>query len=357
MITSFSEFINESNKERYLNYYAFDWDDNILTMPTIIHMEKRSPGGWIPVDVSTSEFAKIRQDEDNWRLIRNTPSIAFSEFKDNGPRGEMAFISDMRKAIKEKTFGPSWDDFIKCLINGSLFAIITARGHEPQTIRKGVEWIINNYLSKDQLYEMYDNLLKFDYLFKVDHERRIPKILKDIPSYNIVFRSYLNQCDFVGVSNDKISKELGNLDPEEAKEKALLNFKEKINSFSSKIGYKAKIGFSDDDIKNIEKIENLVDNLKKEDFPNIVEYTVKNTKNPQDIKVKKKIVEFVDPSKQSIIGSTTFGNMTSQLHPSSYFDRQDAFKHQHLKRTEFIKKFSKEILDKEKSKNKVNKLN
>jgi len=357
MITSFSEFLNESKKENYLNYYAFDWDDNILTMPTIIHMEKRSPGGWIPVDISTSEFAKVRQDEENWRVIRNIPELAFSDFKDTGPRGDTAFVSDMRKAIQEKTFGPSWLDFIECLMNGSLFAIITARGHDSKTIRKGVEWIINNYLTKEQLYEMYDNLLKFDYLFKVDHKREIPKILKDIPSYNIVFRSYLDQCDFVGVSNDKMSNELGTLNPEKAKEKALLNFKEKINKFSSNIGYKAKIGFSDDDNKNIEKIENLVDNLKKEDFPNIVEYIVKNTKNPKNIKVKKKIVEFVDPSKQSIIGSTTFGNMTSQLHPSSQLDRQDAFKHQHLKRTEFIKKMSKDILDKEKKKNKVNKSN
>ena len=356
MITSFSEFLNESKKENYLNYYAFDWDDNILTMPTIIHMEKRSPGGWIPVDVSTSEFAKIRGDDDNWRVIRNSPSIAFSEFNDKGPRGYVAFISDMRKAISNKTFGPSWDDFISCLINGSLFAIITARGHDSKTIRSGVEWIINNYLSKEQLYEMYDNLLKFDYLFKVEYKREIPKILKDIPSYNIVFRNYLDQCDFIGVSNEKISNELETLNPEEAKQKALLNFKEKINKFSSNIGYKARIGFSDDDSKNVKKIENLVDNLKKEDFPNIIEYIIKDTKDPKNVKVKKKVMEFVDPSKQSIIGSTTFGNMTSQLYPSSELDRQDDFKNQHLRRTEFIKKMSKDILDKEKKKNKSKKL-
>lgn len=352
MIFNFNEFLKESKKEYYLNYYAFDWDDNILNMPTVIHMDKRSGDGWVPIDVSTSEFAKIREDKDNWRISQNSPSVAFSEFTDTGSRSDMAFILDMRKAIKQKQFGPSWNDFIECLVNGSLFAIITARGHSSDTIRKGVEWIINNYLSEKQLYEMYNNLLKFDYLFKIEYKKPVPKLLKDIPSYNIVFRKYLDNCDFVGVSNPEISDELGALNPEEAKEKALLKFKEKINKFTSQIGYKSRIGFSDDDAKNVKKIEDLVDNLDKEDFPNIIEYIVKNTKEPENIKVKKKLVEFVDPLNQSTITTTTFGNMTSHLYPSSQDNRTDDFHNQHLKRTEFLKKMSKEILNKEKKKKK-----
>ena len=41
--------------------YSFDWDDNILNMPTHIHLEKMVGDEWIPVDVSTSEFAEMRQ--------------------------------------------------------------------------------------------------------------------------------------------------------------------------------------------------------------------------------------------------------------------------------------------------------
>lgn len=354
MITNFSEFINESSKDNHLNYYAFDVDDNLLTMPTVIHMEKKLGDGWVPVDVTTSDFAKIRDDYDNWRVPQNSPYRAFSEFRDNGPRGEMAFINDMRKAIVNKSFGPSWDDFIECLLNGSIFAIITARGHSPKTIRSGVEWIINNYLTKDQIYEMYNNLLKFDYLFKVEYENMmIPKFISGIPSYNIVFRKYLDNCDFIGVSYNVSDFSVFN--PELAKEKALINFKEKINKFAGNIGYKAIIGFSDDDSKNIKSIENLVDNLTKEDFPNIVEYVIKNTKDPENIKVKKKVMEFIDPSAQSVISATTFGNMTSHLYPSSMDNRQDDFHHQHLKRTEFLKKMSKDILSKKKSKKRLKK--
>ena len=33
--------------------YSFDWDDNILFMPTRIHLEKRRGKGWVPVSFST----------------------------------------------------------------------------------------------------------------------------------------------------------------------------------------------------------------------------------------------------------------------------------------------------------------
>jgi hypothetical protein len=48
----------------------------------------------------------------------------------------------------------------------------------------------------------------------------------------------------------------------------------------------AKIGFSDDDLKNVKHIEDLVDNLHNERFPNIKEVVVKGTKDPLNITKK-----------------------------------------------------------------------
>jgi hypothetical protein len=45
---------------------------------------------------------------------------------------------------------PSWKKFINVLENGYLFTLITARGHGPEAIRKGIEWIIDNYLTDEQ---------------------------------------------------------------------------------------------------------------------------------------------------------------------------------------------------------------
>ena len=44
--------------------YSFDWDDNILKMPTKIKMLKKSDTGWEPVDVGTHEFALVRDHSD-----------------------------------------------------------------------------------------------------------------------------------------------------------------------------------------------------------------------------------------------------------------------------------------------------
>lgn len=331
-----------------LLYYAFDWDDNILYMPTKIHMDKLIDGEWVPTDVSTAEFAEVRNDKDNWRILNNNPDEAFSEFRDFGPRGDDAFLEDAKSAISSNKLGPAWDDFIECLCNGSLFAIITARGHESAAMRKGIEWIIDNILSEEQIYEMYNNLLKFAYLFKSNGD--FDRILKGNPSKNNLVRLYLDNCEFVGVSSPSRGGSPAN--PEKAKEDALMDFKRKIDKFSSQIGIKAKIGFSDDDIKNVKHIEDLIDNLNHEQFPNIIHYVVKGTKDPSMI--TKKVKTLTETSHQtpglesSVMAFTQFNNMTNRLYPKDMEGRQDDYLNEFRRKTEFLAKNSKEILKKKK---------
>jgi hypothetical protein len=339
---------NENINKYFLKFYAFDWDDNILYMPTKIHMDKLIDGEWVPTDVSTAEFADVRNDKENWRILNNDPDEAFSEFRDFGPRGENAFLDDAKSAISSNKLGPAWDDFIECLSNGSLFAIITARGHEADAMRKGIEWIIDNVLSSDQLYEMYNNLLKFAYLFKSDVE--FDRMLKGNPSNNDLVKLYLDNCEFVGVSAPSRGGSPSN--PEKSKEEALMDFKRKIDKFSSQIGIKAKIGFSDDDIKNVKHIEDLIDNLNHEQFPNIIHYVVKGTKDPSMI--TKKVKTLTETSHQtpglesSVMAFTQFNNMTNRLYPKGMDGRQDDYLNEFRRKTEFIAKNSKEILKKKK---------
>jgi hypothetical protein len=58
MVKKFNQFISESSSSDYLLYYAFDWDDNILYMPTAIRMERKEGDEWVPEDVSTAKFAE-----------------------------------------------------------------------------------------------------------------------------------------------------------------------------------------------------------------------------------------------------------------------------------------------------------
>ena len=130
MVKRFEQF-NQSGPE--LHYYALDWDDNILHMPTKILMDKKVGTEWQPVSVSTAQFAEVRNDKDNYRLRNDNPTEAFSEFRDTGLRGNEAFLQDVKIAVSKKAYAPSWEAFIKCLSEGALFAIITARGHEPES--------------------------------------------------------------------------------------------------------------------------------------------------------------------------------------------------------------------------------
>ena len=355
MIKKFNQFL-ENKKSDYLLYYAFDWDDNILNMPTVIHMDKLEDGEWIPTDVSTSEFAEVRGDSANWRIINNNPDEAFSEFRDNGPRGINAFLEDAKLAIRQGKFGPAWDDFIECLTNGSIFAIITARGHEPEAIRLGIEYIIDNVLDKDQVYEMYNNLLKFDYDFERGENE---KILRGKPSQNKLVKKYIDNCDLVGVSAPSRGGSPAN--PEIAKEEALMEFKSKINKFASNIGVMAKVGFSDDDLKNVKHVEDLIDNLHHEKFPNIIQYVVKGTKHPESITKKVRNMEITETANQtpgmesSVLPFTQFNNMTNKLYPKGEKNRQDDFANQHRRQSEYLAKTSKEILGDKKSNKKIKK--
>lgn len=268
-----------------LTYYCFDWDDNLLHMNTKIHMEKRVGEKWVHKKVSTSEFSEIRKDKKNWRFQKKKDGVAFAEFTDIGPRKEKAFIKDSIEAIDNKRFAPSWDKFIECLIDGNILAIITARGHEPETIKTVVRYIVDNVLTKRQKNKMAKNLLIYIAKFVKNHDPQKPYKSDEL------ITEYLDNCDFYGVTSEHF-KQFYDTDaskPEEAKEIALKMFTKRVHKFGKRIKMKVHIGFSDDDEGNIETIEKLFTNELSLKFPKI-NFNIYDTSNPE-IKdgVRKKI--------------------------------------------------------------------
>ena len=68
-LLKYKQFLNESiNRRPILRYLAFDWDDNILMMPTKINLEHLVDNEWVRTPVSTEEFAKVRGTE-GWRNV------------------------------------------------------------------------------------------------------------------------------------------------------------------------------------------------------------------------------------------------------------------------------------------------
>jgi hypothetical protein len=359
-ILKFSDFdILESSNGPELHYWSFDWDDNILHMPTTILMDKKKGDDWEPVEVSTAEFAVVRNDKDNYRLRNNDPTIAFSQFRDSGPRGGRAFIEDVKKALSNGDLGPSWDKFMICLKEGAIFSIITARGHEPETMRNAVEYIIDNVLSEDEQYLLYNNCLKHVYIFGLETD--FDRIPKGPTSKTKLINAYLDHCDFYGVSSDSFRQEFGEgsaQNPEKAKEMALDRFIEKCNEYGKRVGAKSvSVGFSDDDPKNVDHVRTMFKEKSalSHDFGHELKLSLHKTtdrtikggeitkfRQGEEVPVAEATDSIQAPGMaSSVMSFTQYNNIASRLFPGNNKDN-DPVANTHRLATDYIAKQSKE---------------
>lgn len=230
-------------------YYAFDWDDNIVSMPTKIVL-KNEKGE--EVGMSTEDFAHYRGIIGKEEFDYNGEKIVgFAEdpFRNFSEKGDKQFVIDALIA-KE---GPAWNDFVEAINNGSIFAIVTARGHTPSVLKEATyNYIVSNHNGLDSN-ELVRNLRKYRDI--ADEE--------DMSDSELI-REYLNMCKFYPVS---YRNEKGATNPEQAKIEALEEFTRYVRKLSHKIQKKAfmknkisnffvpKIGFSDDDLRNVEKVK------------------------------------------------------------------------------------------------------
>jgi len=247
-----------------MKYYAFDWDDNIVHMPTKI-MLKTEDGD--EVGMSTDDFAEYRSKigKEDFEYNGNT-IVGFSEepYRNFRTAGDKDFLVDAMRA----KLGPAFNDFREAINNGSIFSIITARGHNPNTLKQAVyNYIIDGFngIDKDQLVK---NLKKYRSFFEED----------DMTDDELI-KSYLNLNKYHPVSFDDAE---GAANPEEAKVRAMEEFVSYIKKMAKKLNKRAfikndvsnnfvpeqpSIGFSDDDIRNVEVMskhfKNKPDNIVK----------------------------------------------------------------------------------------------
>ena len=260
-------------KEFKKKAYSFDWDDNILIMPTRIHLEYNlnNSGLWAPVSVSTEQFRSVRHKlGTEFRYPNNDITQAFKDFRDYD-----AFINDTKKALSYNKLGPSFQKFREALISGSDFSIITARSNSPQAIKEGIKIVINNALSHTERKEMEKNLS------------------------GLSIDEYLNLQDYHPVSSQEFAERFG-LDisgtkPEEGKKIAFKNFVDRIVQQISQIKDDEdfegiSVGFSDDDLGNVEIIEDLIRNELKSLYPHI-NFIVYDTSDPKDTKKKRIVIK------------------------------------------------------------------
>ena len=281
-VKKWNEFLLEYANVDTLKYYIFDVDDNLLIMNTPIHFQHFENGKWIDVEVSSHEFAQIRKkypsdymDNIEWRGDSNN---TFIEFRDFGPRGENAFVEDVKSAISKRSFGPSWEVFLDTLKKGRLFAIVTTRGHEPKTIRSAVQYIIDNVLSKKDKEEMIKNLQNFNEMF-------------NLPTTDTI-EQYLDNCYFMGIMSQSFQDEFHYVPvgskANQGKQDAINKFTNYVRNFAKKTKLPLHIGFSDDDINYSNAAKELFMRMEKSlDFPeNFYVFDTSNRNLKGGVKVK-----------------------------------------------------------------------
>ncbi len=236
-------------REIPMKYYAFDWDDNLMYMPTQIYLLDDDGE---EVGMGTEDFAEYRTEigkkpfDYKGFTIANFAPEPFRDFKTNG---DGKFLKDVMSA--ELAEDAAWSDFVEAINSGSLFAIITARGHRPNTLKSGVLKLINSNRGGIDSDELYDSLVRM--------RKNAGEKPKDKETE---IKKYLDLCRFYPVSYGEGSA----TNPEVAKISAMNKFITYVKAQAEKLNLRLSkniengiankfvpiIGFSDDDPRNIE---------------------------------------------------------------------------------------------------------
>ena len=236
-----------------MKYYAFDWDDNLMYMPTKIYLKDDKGNS---VGMSTEDFAEYRTKigEKPFKYEGHT-IVDFDDnsFKNFRVLGDKLFMKDSMTAET----GPAWSDFVEAVNNGSIFAIVTARGHTPSVIRNSIYNLIKQNKNGLSSSELVKNLKKYRELSDED----------DLSNDELI-KTYLDMCKYYPVTFGEGSA----ANPEELKVKYMKEFMTYVKQMSHQLQEKAFmknkisnyfnpfIGFSDDDIRNV--------NTMRKNFPN-----------------------------------------------------------------------------------------
>lgn len=275
--------INYAVADRDLRYFIFDWDDNVLHMPTRIHLERRTEAGvWTPYSVSTALFSLIRNDTAQYRPPGGDWEEAFRDFRDVEIEEENVFLRDTREAIDRVVSGealpaPSFATLKRVLTEGRLFAIVTARGHDPHVLQAGVRYFVDRIFTSAEKQAMLRNLRGYLEWLEPGH---------DTNSDTEVLDYYLSLNKYHGCMSPRFRELLREHNyeaagTEEGKQFAIRDFVRYIIGILRERGVDKPIsvGFSDDDEGNAQAVETFIEQELAREYPG-VKFAVYYTNDP-----------------------------------------------------------------------------
>jgi hypothetical protein len=225
------------------SFYFFDFDDNIAFLSTALFLFHKETG--VERSVSSGEYAKIHpfigrsgpyKDFEvrlcdvtgTYRNFRDKHQHELEKLEDK----RQFFVQDLAEALGVPDVqwkGPSWQCFYHATFNRRPISVITARGHDPATLKEGIQLFVEKQF--------------------LPHE---PNYLSVFPVNHLSTRQSLGDIDL-------------KMSAAELKQKAIRASVEKAIEV---YGYNPhhRFGMSDDDPRNIQLIVEEMTRLKK-DYP------------------------------------------------------------------------------------------
>lgn len=152
------------------SFYFFDFDDNIIFLTTSIIIFHKETGDELAL--SSAEWARVHHligkpgPYENYETrFDDEKTGSFRHFRDHNPEelmrlgfGRQLFVEDVAKALglpDVQWKGPSWECFYHASFNQRPVSLITARGHDAETLKDGIRLFVSgrilphepNYLS------------------------------------------------------------------------------------------------------------------------------------------------------------------------------------------------------------------
>lgn len=132
------------------SFYIFDFDDNIINTGSLTFLYHKDSGA--EVAVTTTDYVKHRADVGKKGVYKDyfvDPALmrSYRSFHDSAEHNHFPFIQDLERATSEPGWeGPSWQRFLKAIHRKRTMAIVTARGHHPDEITRGLQWLVEQKL-------------------------------------------------------------------------------------------------------------------------------------------------------------------------------------------------------------------
>lgn len=172
------------------SFYFFDFDDNVAHLATPIILFHKDSGA--EIEVSSGDFARYHHTisksgrYQEFVLDFDDEKGSFRNFRDipMHTHSKQSFVRDIEEAIANQDFlwkAPSWNCFFHATYNQRPMSVITARGHGKETIKRGIELMVEdghlphspNYLS---IYPVSNPTVRKQELFDPELKASVPEL-------------------------------------------------------------------------------------------------------------------------------------------------------------------------------------